>query len=148
MNKLILLCLNLIVFSACSGNKSAEKVQVIFASGEKIWAEVARTPEERRKGLMFRESIIAAGGMLFVFEKEEPQNFWMKNTFVDLDIVYISDNLKISGIFHNVPRSRPSEPDSSVAKASSTGRYVLEVPAGLCDKLKIKEGDRVKFIFQ
>ena len=103
--------------------------------------EVARSDEEWRKGLMFREKLGAHEGMLFYGKLERPQIFWMKNTLVSLDIVFISKNKKIVSIAkHTEPFSETPIPSAGPAQ------YVLEILAGQADAAKLKPGDKVEFL--
>ena len=98
--------------------------------------EVAKTDEERAHGLMGRESLPENGGMWFVFPGNVQDEFWMKNTLIPLDIIYVDENMKVVHINPNtVPES------TEMLSSPVEYRYVLEVPAGSVDKFKIKVGD-------
>tara|TARA_Y100001968_G_C19331452_1_gene704520 strand:+ start:513 stop:893 length:381 start_codon:yes stop_codon:yes gene_type:complete len=113
---------------------------IIETSNHKININVsiARTPVDRQKGLMFRESLRPNEGMFFIFPQTEVLSFWMKNTYVPLDIIFINDNMEIVGIIEN---AEPMTLDSRHVKQKS--RYVLEVIAGTCRKHNIKTGHKV-----
>jgi len=107
---------------------------------KKINIEIAEKPEEREQGLMYRKSMDEFNGMLFIFEKSEPQNFWMKNTIIPLDIIYINENKEIVTIQENtVPYSEEAIP------SYKNSMYVVEVNAGFCGKFRIKEKDVISF---
>ncbi|MBW4022116.1 MAG: DUF192 domain-containing protein [Proteobacteria bacterium] len=100
--------------------------------------ELATTPQEQETGLMFRTSVPADGGMLFVFPTVQPEPFWMKNTLVPLDMVFINPDGTIRAIAENtVPES--------LAAVDSGGPVlaVLELQGGLTAKENISVGDRV-----
>lgn len=97
--------------------------------------EAASTPAEVKKGLMFRKSLAPDRGMIFVFPTEKDQGFWMKNTFVSLDMIFIGTDFKVVGILENVPKM--SEQTRSVGAPS---QYVLELPAGSSKKHGIVKG--------
>lgn len=118
---------------------------ITFPDGWSIKVEVAATPRDREKGLMHRKSLGPDEGMLFVYEDETPKSFWMKNTWIDLDIIYIGSNMSIKKIFHKVPRSYPDTPDSNVVVVTASGMYVLEVAAGLAGEHKLEPGQRLDF---
>jgi hypothetical protein len=100
--------------------------------------EMAVTPEEQAKGLMFRKSVPEGTGMLFDFKEERPLTFWMKNTYVSLDMIFIRSNGTILRIAQNTtPLSEKMVPSGGPARA------VLEVAAGTARKLGIAPGDRV-----
>lgn len=102
--------------------------------------EVADTPEKRRWGLMYRQELGDDEGMLFVFPDERDQSFWMKNTPLSLDMIFMDGRRRVVGIIHDtVPFSTRSV---SVGVAS---RYVLEVRAGVARRNRIAVGDVARF---
>ncbi|MCU0340950.1 MAG: DUF192 domain-containing protein [Spirosomaceae bacterium] len=106
----------------------------------KIDVEIAENDADRQKGMMFRPYMADSVGMLFVFERAEPQGFWMKNTMISLDIIYVDENKKIVSIQKNAkPYSEENLPSFANAQ------YVVEVIGGYCDKNGIKVGDSVAF---
>ncbi len=105
--------------------------------------EIADTRDERTKGLMFRESLAERDGMLFIFEDNSEKTFWMKNTFLPLDIVFMNENKEIVHILRN---AEPCTEDICPKFSSQLpSRYVLEINAGMSDKLGILEGDKAEF---
>ncbi|MFI5144441.1 MAG: DUF192 domain-containing protein [Ignavibacteria bacterium] len=101
-----------------------------------IDAEIAETPETRHTGLMFRNNMEESQGMLFIFDKEEPEGFYMKNTVIPLDIIFITSKKEIVKIYkHTTPFSEDDLPSIKPIL------YVVEVNAGFTDKYNIKEGD-------
>ncbi|RMF98177.1 MAG: DUF192 domain-containing protein [Candidatus Schekmanbacteria bacterium] len=109
---------------------------VALFENKKFYLEVAKTPIERQRGLMYRENLCNSCGMLFVFEKEGELGFWMKNTKIPLDIVFIGSDYKIKKIVHAKPcKSETCEIYKGI------GKYVLEVNLGEFD-----EGDIGKTI--
>jgi uncharacterized membrane protein (UPF0127 family) len=120
-----------------------EPLTVVSANGEhRFMVEVADTEEERTRGLMFRESLAADRGMLFKFPDERERSFWMRNTYIALDIVYIDATGSIVSIARDtVPFSEASIPSYGAAKG------VLEVNAGTADRLGWQAGDRVEHPF-
>ena len=104
--------------------------------------EVADTEPDRNQGMMYRRSMADSLGMLFIFPRSEPRAFWMKNTYISLDIIFVDDSLRIVTIQKNaLPFSEKSLPSSQPA------RYIVEVVGGFCDRQGIKEGDLIKFDF-
>jgi uncharacterized protein len=102
--------------------------------------EIADNEEARMQGLMYRQSLPENAGMLFIFTNEEPRSFWMKNTLVSLDIIYINSGKEIVSI------QKYTEPQSTYAIPSEKpAMYVLEVNAGFTDKYGINPGDKVEF---
>ncbi len=103
-----------------------------------IDVEIAETPETRHTGLMYRNSMEESQGMLFIFDKEEPQGFYMKNTIMPLDIIFINGKKEIVKIYKNTTPF--SEDDLPSIKPIL---YLVEVKAGFTDKYNIKEGDAI-----
>jgi len=105
--------------------------------------ELAQKAEERARGLMFRESLEEDKGMLFIFEKEGKHSFWMKNTLISLDIIWINKEREVVYIEKNAQpcgeEGCPSiNPDKKI-------KYVLEISGGLTDKINLKIGDKLIF---
>jgi uncharacterized membrane protein (UPF0127 family) len=103
--------------------------------GHEFSVEVVMTPEDRAQGLMHRVSLGENEGMLFIFPRPEPRNFWMKNTLIPLSIAYISENGRINEILDMEPL------DESGVPGSFPSMYALEVNQGRFDELGIKVGD-------
>ena len=100
--------------------------------------EVARTPEEQARGLMFRHELDDHQGMLFPFEEERRTSFWMKNTYIPLDILFIDQQGRIVTLIEN------ALPESLAPIASRLPVIaVLEIKGGSAGKLGIREGDKV-----
>lgn len=105
---------------------------------KKIDVEIAETDNARHTGLMFREGMSEDQGMLFIFPNEELQSFYMKNTVLPLDIIFINSKKQIVKIHKNTkPFSEESLPSLKPAI------YVVEVNAGFTDKFKIAEGNTI-----
>jgi len=106
-------------------------------------AEVAKTSDEKIKGLMFRKSLAADSGMLFVYEVEELRPFCMKNTYIPLDMLWINKEKKVVYIKEN---ARPAkESNYETICPDKKAMYVLELNAGAVKRLGIKKGDILKF---
>lgn len=102
--------------------------------------EFAISQYEITKGLMDRRVMKEDQGMLFIFNRMEPRSFWMKNTPLSLDILFITDKLEVESIQKNTePYSQASIPSKGLAQ------YVLEVNAGFSDKFGITEGTQIAF---
>jgi uncharacterized membrane protein (UPF0127 family) len=117
--------------------------EVYFHDKEKkmitaIDVEIAETDEKRHRGLMFRNKMEENQGMLFIFDNEEIQSFYMKNTLIPLDIIFINAKKQIVKIYKNT--TPLSEKDLPSFKPCL---YVVEVNGGYTDKYKIKEGDYI-----
>ncbi|HPN37035.1 MAG TPA: DUF192 domain-containing protein [Melioribacteraceae bacterium] len=106
-----------------------------------IDVELADNNLKRMQGLMYRKEMAENQGMLFIFEIQDLQSFWMKNTILSLDILYINVNREIVKIHKNTtPFSTESYPSEKPAI------YVVEVNAGYTDKYGISEGDKINWV--
>lgn len=113
---------------------------VIFGA-DTVLAEVARTPDERAQGLMYRESLPKGQGMLFVFPDTQIRSFWMSNTFIPLDIAYLDAELRIVDIQPMEPQTTESHPSAKPAM------FALEVPQGWFAEMGIQVGGQAKVVF-
>jgi uncharacterized protein len=107
----------------------------------KINAEIASTYESREKGLMMRGELDESSGMLFVFESSSPRTFWMKDTLIPLDIIFLDENLKVINISENTKPNQTTETYSSTQPAL----YVLEMNGGWSKKHNLKNGSQLRF---
>ena len=112
---------------------------VSTSAGErKFTIEIADDDSERSKGLMFRETMADDHGMLFVFGQTRPVSFWMKNTPMALDLLFIAEEGRISDIL-------PGEPLSTAAiSPGEPVRFVLELKRGTAERYGIRRGDLVR----
>ncbi len=118
---------------------------VVLPDGRRVTVELAATNATRNRGLMFRESLPEDYGMLFLFAHEQTQSFWMKNTLMDLDMIFIGEDRRITVIHRDVPRSTVDTPDAELARRTGFGRFVLELPAGASRRYGLKKGQRLNF---
>ena len=120
---------------------SNEKIDVsIYNKNITFNVKVAKTIEERRTGLMYRKKLLNNEGMLFIFLREKIIQLWMKNTYIPLDVIFISENKVIVDIKKNMEKL-----SETIVKSKVKSRYALEVNAGLINKLDIIIGDKVFF---
>ena len=129
----------LVLLVAC--RSSAGPVARVHAAGTtvEVALEVADTPETRTRGLMYRTDLSDGRGMLFVFDREEDHEFWMKNTFIPLDMLFIAADGRVVGV----------RPDATPFSTASIGvgrpsRFVLEVPGGWSARHGVAAGDQVE----
>lgn len=120
-------------------------IAVTLPGGLKIAAEIASTPRQQQKGLMFREIVVPRTGMLFVYDEEKYQQIWMKNVRVPLDVVFIDEDKKITHIVRNVRTPLPDMPDDRIPRTTGYGKYILELGAGEADRLGLKKGMHLDF---
>jgi uncharacterized membrane protein (UPF0127 family) len=130
----------LLMFLFRGANK--EQDRVCFGS-ECFTVELARTPEEQSRGLMERLSLAKDSGMLFVFPNDGVYSFWMKNTQIPLDIIWLDSNRSIVFIKRNAQPCGTEE--CSTINPGKNAKYVLEVNAGVSDRIGLKEGDKASF---
>jgi hypothetical protein len=129
--------LTLTVTSACSTAPAT-----VTLRDHQFTVEIADDDAERARGLMFRDQMDADAGMLFLFEQQGPQAFWMKNTRIPLDILYFDNSWKLVGWSLDTPpcslgNQCPSYPSQAPA------RYVLELNAGTAARIGAQFGDRL-----
>jgi uncharacterized membrane protein (UPF0127 family) len=102
--------------------------------------EIADTPAERQRGMMYRTKLGEDQGMLFIFDRQQPQSFWMKNTYISLDMIFIDDKKNIVDIARNaVPYSEAS------VSSRYPAQYVLEMNGGYAARHNIRIGQRVNW---
>ena len=105
-----------------------------------IYVEIADDEYKITTGLMYRKAMADSLGMLFIFPTSEQRSFWMRNTFISLDIIFVNEKLEIVSI------QKYTQPFSEAPILSSDeAKYVIEVNAGYCDGRKIKEGQMIQF---
>lgn len=100
--------------------------------------EVMRSSQERAKGLMFREYLAPGAGMLFDFGEPRPVSMWMKNTYISLDMLFISKE----GVIHKIAE-KTTPHSTEIISSNSQVKYVLEINGGLSAKFGIKPGNQV-----
>ncbi|MBU4274316.1 DUF192 domain-containing protein [Patescibacteria group bacterium] len=119
-----------------------EKISRICFSNYCFNAEIANTPKTREKGLMFRENIEQNEGMLFIFPEEDIYSFWMKDTLISLDIIWLNSNKEIVFISRN---NQPcADEPCSFINPETKAKYVLEINAGIAQETKISVGDKME----
>jgi uncharacterized protein len=152
MSRAGLIALVLVALSACSSPQqnvvdasSSDVVRIPVTvdaeSGSVTFqSEICDTPEERNRGMMFRTSMGEREGMIFLFPHEQQLSFYMKNTLVSLDMIFIRGDHTILGIIESaVPKSEQSR------AVPGNSQFVLEVPGGTSAALGIKPGQNVSF---
>src|SRR5579872_747891 len=117
---------------------------IVSAPNEKLHLEVADTFKTREYGLMNRTSLAPHTGMIFVFGYDSQQSFWMKNTLIPLDMIFVRANGTIDSIASDVPASTPQTPDDLVATRQGHGKYVIELAAGEAQRAGLHPGLRLQ----
>jgi uncharacterized membrane protein (UPF0127 family) len=114
-------------------------IEIVSSNGVHAFSvELATSEAERSRGLMYRKSLPEGQGMLFDFKRDQPVSFWMHNTYISLDMIFISGDGRI---VHIVQDAKPLSDD--LIPSGAPVRAVLEVIAGTAQKLGIAPGDRV-----
>jgi len=123
-----------------TGDAALEQIEILTASGAHAFnVEVARTLRQRELGLMFRRSMPEDRGMLFFFDAERPIAMWMKNTYIPLDMVFVSRSGVVTGV------ARGAKPLSEEIIPSGRPAYaVVELNAGVADAIQLAVGDQVR----
>lgn len=119
------------------------ELQFINANDSVIFSidmELATTEEEHARGLMFRKQMDENKGMLFLFQDEDWRSFWMHNTLIPLDIIYVNAKRQVVSISKNA-----NTMDDTSLPSEAPAMYVIEINAGLCDKYGIDKGTVVNF---
>jgi uncharacterized membrane protein (UPF0127 family) len=134
-NLIIVLVAFLMFVGGFLASREENQMSLVCFDNDCFNVEVADTPELWSKGLMFRENLEKDQGMLFVFPKESVHSFWMKNTLISLDIIWINDDFKIVYISKN---NQPCVEDPcQIINPDLKAKYVLEINAGLAEELKL-----------
>lgn len=132
--------LALIAGPAVADDAAGDRVVIETASGAKhgFKVELAITPEQQMRGLMYRESLPAAAGMLFLYDDPVLASFWMRNTLIPLDLIFIRPDGRIANIHAN---AKPL--DETPLRSTEPVTGILEINGGLAARLGIKAGDKV-----
>ncbi len=118
-------------------------VGVVTSNGViNVSVSIADSPDEQARGLMNVDAMEEFEGMLFEFPYPTMLSFWMKDTYIPLDIIYVDENLKIIEIKSNVQPC--GEDPCHVYPSSRPAKYVLEVNGGFCNKYGVEKGDELR----
>jgi len=104
--------------------------------------ELAKTAAEMSRGLMFRKSLDSDKGIVFIFEKEGNYSFWMENTLIPLDIIWINENKEVVFKSENAQPCKEGYVCLSI-NPNENAKYVLEVNGGVAEKIGLKIGDKI-----
>jgi len=124
---------------------AAKKTTLTFPDGKSIKIDIVDTPMTREIGLMCVTKMPRTYGMLFVFPQDMYLSFWMKNTLVPLDILWLSPDHKITVIHEKLRESTVDTPDDKIVTAAGQGQFVLELASGEASRRGLKQGDQLKF---
>ncbi len=116
----------------------------VSLDGHRYTVEIAQTEAQRARGLMFRDKLAPNRGMLFLHDRERPLAYWMKNTRIPLDIFYFDAGRKLVSVAKNTPACDLGDACPPF-RSQGPALYVLELNAGIADKIHAKAGDRLGF---
>ncbi len=137
--RLILLIASLFLVPALIGTGfSADALKKILVGKTPLRVELVEKLEDQERGLMFRTSLPENEGMLFVYKRPQEMSFWMKNTFIPLDIAFVGADGRILNIHH----ARPLD-ETILYRSAGEAKYVIETNQGWFEKNGIRPGDRV-----
>ncbi|MBU1111235.1 MAG: DUF192 domain-containing protein [Nanoarchaeota archaeon] len=132
----LIITINLFIIS-CNGNTEPQ----VCISGNCVNVEIADTQNERNFGLMFRENLDENSGMIFIYEESDTYAFWMKNTLIQLDMIWINEDK----IIIYIAEAEPCKADPCPTYApEEPAKYILEVNQGFSQEHDINVGDKVK----
>lgn len=140
--KRVIVCLFLVVSINYQSifSLSRTNVYVINEIGTNLFiCEVAKSPNEWQRGLMYRKTMSTNEGMLFIFPYSSYIPFWMKNTYLSLAIIFIDEKNRVIDVFYPEPLSTNS------VYPSKPSKYVLEILSNVSIRINVKRGDRVVF---
>ncbi len=143
----LLLLLLLAPCSAQAGTDQAPAglIPITLPGGAIIHAELADTPQKRAEGLMYRTHLGADRGMLFTFLQAQAWTFWMKNTKIPLDIIWMNEKKQIVHIEPNVPICTRQDDSCPQYRPNDESLYVLELAGGRAESLKLQRGSKLQF---
>jgi uncharacterized membrane protein (UPF0127 family) len=107
--------------------------------------EVADEPEERRRGLMYRESLPNDTGMIFVYPNPKQVSFWMKNTLIPLDMIFVAENGTVLNVQHADPQPNASTSELDTYPSDGKAKYVVEISQGFANRTGVGPGSKLVF---
>jgi len=131
--------------TACVTAQTANPVPIrVRAPAEVLELRIADTPSKREYGLMCVRALPARTGMIFVFsDGDNYRDFWMKNTLIPLDMVWVAKDGRVKDVRADVPSTNVDTPDDKIPHRSGTGSYVIELAAGEAARAGIKPGTQL-----
>jgi uncharacterized membrane protein (UPF0127 family) len=131
--------------STTAATAPAAGPSVVFPDGTAIHVEIASDDPTREQGLMYRDVLPADRGMIFMFPQNGTYPFWMKNTLIPLDMIWIDETKKVNFVASDVPPCK-ADPCPSFGSTTIASRYVLETAAGVAKKHNVVPGSVLRFV--
>jgi len=127
--------------SAAQQRREPEVILATRAGEQRVKVEIARSEDEKHRGLMYRQHLDAGRGMIFLWSSPEPLKFWMKNTYIPLDMIFIGADKHVVYVEEN------AEPLTTESRGpDEDSQFVLEVPGGWARAHGVERGVAVKFV--
>jgi uncharacterized protein len=123
--------------------RSRLPVAVVAAPKAELHLEIASTGPQRECGLMYRTTLPEHTGMIFVFSQDAPVEFWMKNTLVPLDMIFVAADGTVRTVYPDVATVPSSLPDDQIPREGDAAKYVIELPAGEAARDGIVSGTKL-----
>jgi uncharacterized membrane protein (UPF0127 family) len=130
---------------ASPGRADDGLIPIQLPGGAVIQVEIADTMKKRAEGLMYRQHLAKDRGMLFTFDQAQPWVFWMKNTKIPLDIIWMNEKKQIIHIARNVPICTRTDDGCPQYQPNDPAMYVLELGGGEAERLKLEKGTKLQF---
>jgi uncharacterized membrane protein (UPF0127 family) len=145
MRKVTIFLLTLIIFLCLFMAFLLKNNQMSYVKidGKQFFVDVAKTDEQKAKGLDIYDKLPVKKGMIFTFQTPDYYPFWMKGMKFPIDIIYINNN-KIVDIFENLPNPKTDNETPVMVKPQAKSNFILEINAGLSHKYNFKTGDRIE----
>lgn len=142
MKKIILFAFLLVGISACSCYK---EIPVSFPDGAVVRVRVADTYKKQERAWLGQKPPYQTG-VLFVFLRDEEQTYWRKNTQLDLDVIFVDSNHRITALRSQIPHRDKYTINAEIPFAFATANYLLEFPAGTIENHGLSVGDTISFV--
>lgn len=143
MKKILIVILGIILLLILINFPVTTKDSFVEINGKTFYVDVAKTSDQKQKGLSIYKSLPENKGMIFIFSSEDYYPFWMKDMKFPIDIIYIKDN-RIVDIFKNVSPPKNQNEELEIVKPQEKANKVLEINANLSDRYNLKKGDLIK----
>lgn len=139
----LIILIVVIIFAYLKFPRKANKSVNLSIGTQNFLLEIANNPYLQSKGLSKRDKLCDNCGMLFIFNYEIKQTFWMKDTLIPLDIIFINSSGQITDIYTAKPEPGKGDFELTLYQSTSPVKYVIELNAGVSEKIGIKKGTKI-----